>query len=92
MLITVCNTEQGTLEMGGFAGNFFSRLGVVVVSGVEVLRICTGNSKQFCQMYSFGSHPQSNLNGSVGSLMEKLGNSFLNPEYEKILRKRFLVG
>lgn len=40
----------------------------------------------------FGSHPQSNLNGSVGSLMEKLGNSFLNPEYEKILRERFLAG
>lgn len=57
MLGTVCNTEQGTLEMGGSAGNFFSRLGVGVVSGVGVLRICAGNLEQVCQMYSLGHIP-----------------------------------
>lgn len=58
MLITVCNTEQGTPEMGGSAGNFFSRLGVGVVSGIEVLRICNGNSlKAGLPDVFFGSHP-----------------------------------
>lgn len=86
----VRNTEQGTPEMGGSAGNWFllTRGGLWGWGSKD----CLGGLEQACQLVLFLWPDLGAVWTDLAYLMEKLRARLLPPKYQKSLQDRVLLG